>query len=44
MPNDIVMIRKVNEAAFDTRAEAVLVDGLRDEGATSIWTTKNSAS
>jgi len=36
MPNDIVMIRKVNEAAFDTRAEAILVDGLRDEGAISI--------
>ena len=36
LPDDIVMIRKVNASAFDTNAEAVLVDGLRDEGAISI--------
>lgn len=36
MPDDIAMVRKVNASAFDTPAEAVLVDSLRDEGAISI--------
>ena len=34
MPDDIPEIRKVNAAAFDTNAEAGLVDALRDKGAT----------
>ena len=33
IPQDIPDIRKVNAAAFDTNAEADLVDALRDEGA-----------
>ena len=36
IPDDIAMIRKVNEAAFDTDAEADLVDHLRDAGAISL--------
>jgi putative acetyltransferase len=36
IPDDIAMIRKVNAAAFDTNAEAELVDRLRDAGATTL--------
>jgi putative acetyltransferase len=35
-PDDITIIRKVNEAAFDTSAEAGLVDALRDNDAISL--------
>jgi putative acetyltransferase len=36
IPDDIAVIRRVNEAAFDTKAEADLVDRLRDAGAISL--------
>jgi putative acetyltransferase len=36
LPDDIAKIRKVNEAAFDTNAEADLVEGLREADAISL--------
>ncbi len=36
LPDDIPVIRKLNEVAFDTNAEADLVDRLRDAGAITL--------